>query len=81
MSKKEKLLERMLAKPPDVTFAEFESFMEMHGWIKDRQKGSHAIFIRHAYCTPETRQNGQENIHCPCPETAGIGELNEKAYS
>jgi len=45
MSKKEKLLQKMLAEPPEITFGEFESFMEMHGWVKDRQKGSHAIFI------------------------------------
>ncbi|MCD4706116.1 MAG: type II toxin-antitoxin system HicA family toxin [Candidatus Sabulitectum sp.] len=48
MSKKEKLLQKMLAKPPEIAFGEFESFMEMHGWVKDRQKGSHAIFISQA---------------------------------
>jgi len=45
MSKKEKLLQKMLAKPPEITFGEFEAFMELHGWVKDRQKGSHAIFL------------------------------------
>jgi predicted RNA binding protein YcfA (HicA-like mRNA interferase family) len=45
MSKKEKLLQKMLAKPPEITFREFESFMELHGWTRERQKGSHAIFL------------------------------------
>lgn len=35
----------MLAKPPEISFGEFEVFMELHGWTKDRQKGSHAIFL------------------------------------
>lgn len=44
MSKREKLLQKMLAKPPEITFREFESFMELHGWSKARQNASHAIF-------------------------------------
>lgn len=45
MSKKEKLLQKMLAKPPEITFREFELFMELYGWTKARQKGSHAVFL------------------------------------
>jgi predicted RNA binding protein YcfA (HicA-like mRNA interferase family) len=45
MVSRDKLLEKMLSKPPEVTFAEFERFMEMNGWKKNRERGSHAIFV------------------------------------
>ncbi|MCK5036763.1 MAG: type II toxin-antitoxin system HicA family toxin [Candidatus Sabulitectum sp.] len=48
MSKKEKLLLKMRAKPPEISFGEFESFMELYGWTRHRQKGSHVIFLNEA---------------------------------
>ena len=48
MGSREKLLEKMLSQPPEVTFAEFARFMVMHGWKKTREKGSHVIFVNSA---------------------------------
>jgi len=41
MGSREKLLQKILSKPPEVTFDEYSRFMLMNGWNKAREKGSH----------------------------------------
>jgi predicted RNA binding protein YcfA (HicA-like mRNA interferase family) len=47
MSKKEKLIERLLRKPVDMRFEEVRVILEYHGYTLDRknQKGSHFVFF------------------------------------
>lgn len=49
MSKKQKLLERLLQKPKDLRFSELESVLLSYGYVLDRIKGSHAVFIKDGY--------------------------------
>lgn len=44
MSKKEKLLNKAKQNPKGLRFSEFESLLEICGWICDHQTGSHRIW-------------------------------------
>jgi predicted RNA binding protein YcfA (HicA-like mRNA interferase family) len=48
MSKKEKLIERLLRKPVDMRFDEVKVILEYFGFILDKQnqKGSHFVFFK-----------------------------------
>ena len=48
MSKKEKLIERLLRKPVDMRFDEVRVILEYYGFMLDskNQKGSHFVFIK-----------------------------------
>lgn len=45
MSKQEKLLQKARNNPSGLHFDEFVTLLKGHGWILDRQKGSHQIWI------------------------------------
>lgn len=47
LSKDDKLIKRMTAKPipSDIEFKEFRRYLEMYGFKLDRTNGSHNIFI------------------------------------
>ncbi len=45
MSKQEKLLHKAKNNPGGLHFSEFITLMKHCGWILDRQKGSHQIWI------------------------------------
>lgn len=46
MTKKEKAYKRILAKPKDLRFEELEKVLIDCGYVCDRIKGSHAVFIK-----------------------------------
>jgi predicted RNA binding protein YcfA (HicA-like mRNA interferase family) len=48
MSKKEKLIERLLRKPVDMRFDEVKVILEHYGFVLDskNQKGSHFVFYK-----------------------------------
>lgn len=46
MSRREKRIRRLVARPPEANFSEVRSVLEDHGWQLARQKGSHCIFTR-----------------------------------
>jgi len=49
LSKKQKLLQKLLGKPKDLRFSELESVILWCGYTRDRTKGSHAIYIKDGY--------------------------------
>ena len=51
MSKKQKLLEKILGKPKDLRFEELERIILWCGYTYDRTKGSHAHYFRDGYPT------------------------------
>lgn len=49
MSRKEKLLRRLLDEPKDLRFEELEKIILWCGYVHDRTKGSHAHYSRDGY--------------------------------
>jgi len=49
VSKKQKLLERLLQNPKDLRFSELETILIFCGYVIDRYNGKHAIFIKDGY--------------------------------
>ena len=49
MSKKQKLLEKLLQKPKDLRFSDLETILIYCGYELDRYNGSHAVFIKDGY--------------------------------
>ncbi|MBW6467120.1 MAG: type II toxin-antitoxin system HicA family toxin [Brevefilum sp.] len=46
MSRKEKLLQRLLSRPKDLRFEELEKLILSFGYSLDRIRGSHAIYCK-----------------------------------
>lgn len=46
MTKRDKLVDRILRRPPDATFGDARSLLEMFGWTHASTKGSHARFTK-----------------------------------
>ncbi len=44
MSRDEKLVGRIKARPPEADFDDVKRVLELHGWRQSRQSGSHAAF-------------------------------------
>ncbi|MFQ5485095.1 MAG: type II toxin-antitoxin system HicA family toxin [Desulfobacterales bacterium] len=44
MTKREKLLNRAVNNPKDLSFSEFQTLLRQAGWTFDHQKGSHQIW-------------------------------------
>ena len=44
MSQIEQLKEKLRARPPEARFSDVRKLLELNGWEKRRQKGSHVIF-------------------------------------
>ena len=49
MSKKQKLLKKLLRKPKDLRFLELETILVSCGYELDRYNGRHAVFIKDGY--------------------------------
>jgi predicted RNA binding protein YcfA (HicA-like mRNA interferase family) len=46
MSRRDKLVRRIVARPPEADFGEVKSLLERYGWSLSRTKGSHFTFTR-----------------------------------
>ncbi len=46
MSKREKLIDHIRARPPEADFNDVRCLLEHHGWSLDREKGSHTVFVK-----------------------------------
>lgn len=46
MTQRDKLIERIRARPPEADFSDVRNLLEMFGWTQDRQKGSHVSFVK-----------------------------------
>jgi len=46
VSRREKRLRRLVARPPEADFADVRAVLEDRGWLFARQKGSHCVFTR-----------------------------------
>lgn len=46
MTKREKLVDRIRARPPDADADDVIALLEDFGWTLKRQKGSHMIFVK-----------------------------------
>lgn len=46
MTKREKLIAKLRARPPQASFADVSTLLEGAGWTLDRQKGSHVTFAK-----------------------------------
>lgn len=46
MSRRRKLVERLLRQPPDVAYDDVEALLRMFGWFPARTSGSHVTFIK-----------------------------------
>ncbi len=46
MTKREKLIARIRARPVDAAYADVKALLELFGWSLDRTKGSHHIFVK-----------------------------------
>ena len=51
MSRKEKLLRRLLGLPKDLRFDELEKILLWSGYTLDRTRGSHAMYVKAGYPT------------------------------
>lgn len=46
MRRRERLIARIRARPPQADFADVRSLLEEFGWRMDRQRGSHVSFTK-----------------------------------
>ena len=46
MTKLEKLIDRIRARPPEVDFDDVRTLMKAYGWTIDRERGSHVTFVK-----------------------------------
>lgn len=46
MTTAEKLLDKAIRSPQNLTYKEFETLLVQHGYLKERQTGSHAMWNR-----------------------------------
>jgi predicted RNA binding protein YcfA (HicA-like mRNA interferase family) len=46
MTRREKLIDRIRARPPQARFSDVQALLEEEGWRKDREKGSHVTFVK-----------------------------------
>ena len=46
MTQHDKLIERIVARPPEADFNDVRRLLETHGWVLKRQKGSHTHFTK-----------------------------------
>lgn len=46
MTRRDKLIEKLRARPPQASFADVSTLLEGSGWTRDRQKGSHVTFVK-----------------------------------
>ena len=46
MSRREKLISRIRARPSETDFSDVQAVLEYFGWTFDREKGSHATFTK-----------------------------------
>ncbi len=46
MTRFEKLVEKICARPPSARFADVQALLGALGWRIDREKGSHVIFVK-----------------------------------
>ena len=51
MSRKEKRLKRLLGQPKNLRFAELERILLQVGYVRDRTRGSHAVYVKDGYPT------------------------------
>jgi predicted RNA binding protein YcfA (HicA-like mRNA interferase family) len=46
MSRREKLIARIRARPPEADFSDVRALLEDFGWRMDRESGSHVTFVK-----------------------------------
>lgn len=46
MTQREKLIEQMRRRPSEMSFDDVCKVLEEFGWTKDRESGSHVVFIK-----------------------------------
>lgn len=46
MTKREKLIERIRARPAEADFRDVKALLELFGWTLDRSRGSHHTFTK-----------------------------------
>ncbi len=46
MTRRDKLVQRILLRPPTASFQDVRSLLEMYGWTHDRTTGSHLTFTK-----------------------------------
>lgn len=46
MTRRDKLVQRILLRPPTASFQDVRSLLQMYGWTHDRTKGSHSTFTK-----------------------------------
>jgi predicted RNA binding protein YcfA (HicA-like mRNA interferase family) len=46
MAQLEKLIEQIRARPPHARYADVVTLLEAFGWHRDRERGSHVIFVK-----------------------------------
>ena len=46
VTQRDKLIERIRARPPEASFSDVRRLLESHGWTFKRQEGSHAHFTK-----------------------------------
>lgn len=60
MSRREKLIEKIRARPPEADFSDVRRLLEMHGWTLDRERGSHAYFVNQSQQFSVPRVSGRK---------------------
>ena len=46
MTRHAKLVDRIRARPPEADFDDVRTLLRAYGWTIDRERGSHAIFVK-----------------------------------
>jgi predicted RNA binding protein YcfA (HicA-like mRNA interferase family) len=46
MTPRDRRLKRILADPPEADFEDVRRVLEDHGWVLDRERGSHSTFVK-----------------------------------
>lgn len=48
MTRRERLVAKILARPSEAEFRDVRALLEEFGWVLDRQRGSHVTFVHEA---------------------------------
>ena len=64
MTRRDKLVERIQARPPEADFDDLRTLLEAYGWTLDRQSGNHATFVKPGERSLTVPKAGGQRVKC-----------------
>ena len=59
MSRRGRLIQRIVRRPPEAHFSDVQAILAEFGWSHDRTRGSHAIFVKEGERSITVHVHGQ----------------------